>query len=234
MSETSGKAVGAPRLGNVPEVKAVCVQKAVADVVDSVVYRCGGRVLWGPSNDSVLQLSGWFLVLGFSSVYFGFCAERIWEDLSPGWVVLIAVLDAVLIYCYFVACFREPGIIPSRQVRELGEAQRPGFKAEMAEVLEKEAQSDSVYHKSFHLAKYAEAAWCGTCMVARPSLSTHCRQCDHCVSVWDHHCNWVGNCIGARNHRQFIGFLLSVLCMCMCMCMCMCVCEYVGTLSFYL
>jgi len=49
--------------------------------------------------------------------------------------------------------------------------------------------------------------FCSSCLVRRPVRSKHCSVCDRCVSKFDHHCPWVGNCIGEKNHKYFIGYL---------------------------
>lgn len=46
--------------------------------------------------------------------------------------------------------------------------------------------------------------------IVKPKRSKHCEVCDSCVKVYDHHCPWVGNCIGANNYKYFFVFLLSI------------------------
>ena len=49
--------------------------------------------------------------------------------------------------------------------------------------------------------------WCNVRMGAR---TKHCRRCNNCVERFDHHCVWLGTCVGSRNYALF--FAHSVVC----------------------
>ncbi|XP_018402787.1 PREDICTED: palmitoyltransferase ZDHHC7 isoform X2 [Cyphomyrmex costatus] len=51
---------------------------------------------------------------------------------------------------------------------------------------------------------------CTRCETYRPPRAHHCRICKRCVRKMDHHCPWINNCVGERNQKYFIQFLVYV------------------------
>ena len=53
--------------------------------------------------------------------------------------------------------------------------------------------------------------FCPMCLVKNQFRSKHCLICEKCVEEFDHHCFWVGNCIGKNNYTLFFIFLVFIL-----------------------
>lgn len=57
--------------------------------------------------------------------------------------------------------------------------------------------------------KHNKLSYCKTCQILRPPRAFHCNDCGVCIEVHDHHCPWVGTCVGKRNSRYFTCFLFT-------------------------
>jgi hypothetical protein len=53
--------------------------------------------------------------------------------------------------------------------------------------------------------------WCDVCDNYQPPGGAHCPDCNICVAGFDHHCVWMGTCIGKNNMQYFVRFNLSWL-----------------------
>lgn len=54
--------------------------------------------------------------------------------------------------------------------------------------------------------------FCDVCKVWQPERAAHCYDCGVCVRRHDHHCIWMGKCIGSGNMKWFIYFNMSWVC----------------------
>ena len=54
---------------------------------------------------------------------------------------------------------------------------------------------------------FVESKYCTVCHLEQPLRAKHCKSCDQCVATHDHHCPWIGNCVGERNKARFYYFL---------------------------
>ncbi|CUV07135.1 unnamed protein product [Cryptosporidium hominis] len=59
-------------------------------------------------------------------------------------------------------------------------------------------------------AQIVKVKFCSNCKMIRPPRTVHCNICNHCVDRFDHHCPWVGTCIGAGNYKLFILFISTL------------------------
>ena len=100
-----------------------------------------------------------------------------------------ATLTLVGLYIYTtnmvflcLTAFTDPGIVPSR---------RPSAYPGITLLPEKRIYSTSTLHSHLpHHLPSPTVHYCSTCKINRPHRAKHCRHCDNCVEVFDHHCPW--------------------------------------------
>lgn len=61
---------------------------------------------------------------------------------------------------------------------------------------------------SFTVKSNGEIRFCKKCQARKPDRTHHCSTCRRCVLKMDHHCPWLASCIGLRNYKPFLLFLI--------------------------
>ncbi|KAL9245590.1 hypothetical protein vseg_019223 [Gypsophila vaccaria] len=56
---------------------------------------------------------------------------------------------------------------------------------------------------------------CTSCNILQPPRAKHCHDCDKCVLQFDHHCVWLGTCIGQGNHCRFWWYICAETALCL-------------------
>ena len=65
--------------------------------------------------------------------------------------------------------------------------------------------------KQFTLRELDDMEYCQVCNILRMKRTKHCKFCNSCISGFDHHCPWIGTCIGTRNYNFFFISIASIL-----------------------
>ncbi|XP_063718397.1 palmitoyltransferase ZDHHC9-like isoform X2 [Symsagittifera roscoffensis] len=167
---------------------------------------CGGRVVTGRE---------WPFVVGgliFVSILVGMFAVAEAPFLIEHFSIVVVVIPIVLLLYgllnFLCTLLKDPGIIPRSTQSEACYLERDLEKtvAVNSKRKGKEYEPTVVVIGGVDV----EIKWCSTCRLWRPPRASHCRICDNCIEMFDHHCAYMGNCIGRRNYRFFYMYLLSM------------------------
>ena len=93
-------------------------------------------------------------------------------------------ISGLVFILYFILSFSNPGKMVNKTYKDL------------LDIVEKGEEVEN---------------FCPYCLVKKKYRSLHCLICQKCVDEFDHHCFWVGNCIGKKNYTLFFIFLIYIL-----------------------
>ncbi|XP_020253184.1 protein S-acyltransferase 8-like isoform X2 [Asparagus officinalis] len=169
------------------------------------VFICGGRLIFGPDARSLLITIS--LIVVPIVIFCVFVARHLLHRFSQhnaGYAILVVTI-AFTIYVLLLLLLtsaRDPGIIPRAShppEEEFSyETSAPSGGGRHTPSLQFPRTKDVMVHGMPVKVKY-----CDTCMVYRPPRCSHCSICNNCVERFDHHCPWVGQCVGLTTYENF-------------------------------
>jgi len=109
--------------------------------------------------------------------------------------IIFNIITLLMVVSYVQCIVTHPGTIPEASVD-------PNW-----EYLPSEAQS-GLEQQLMETKQSGDRRHCKWCAKYKPDRCHHCRVCQTCILKMDHHCPWIYNCVGFKNHKYF--FLLLV------------------------
>uniref|UniRef100_W5JY29 Palmitoyltransferase n=1 Tax=Astyanax mexicanus TaxID=7994 RepID=W5JY29_ASTMX len=169
-------------------------------------FCCDGRVMMARQK-GVFYLT-LFLIVGTCALFFAFECPYLAVRLSAAIPVFAIVLFLFVMAMLLRTSFSDPGVLP-RALPE--EANFIEMEIEAANGSIQAGQRPPPRIRNVQINnQIVKLKYCYTCKIFRPPRASHCSICDNCVDRFDHHCPWVGNCVGKRNYRYFYLFTLSL------------------------
>lgn len=174
-------------------------------------FFCKGRIMMGPDFK---RSFGSFAMIVLPEILF-LCTTGRYFSRMPMIIIASFLLCCLSVYFHIKVSTRDPGYIP-KQLPPFakGPFGAPVLTKALLQESSKGCAIDKTYVEIPWNGRLVKLKYCLSCkiysgLLLRPPRASHCSDCGLCVEKFDHHCPWVGNCIGKKNYRIYLGFLYS-------------------------
>ncbi|KAI3358322.1 hypothetical protein L3Q82_014763 [Scortum barcoo] len=166
-------------------------------------FCCDGRVVMARQSGVLPLTLG--LILVTSGLFFIFDCPFLVKHLTRCIPVIGGGLFVFVVITLLQTSFTDPGILPRATPDEAADIEKQIDNTGNTSYRPPPRTKEVLINQQVVKLKY-----CFTCKMFRPPRTSHCSLCDNCVERFDHHCPWVGNCVGKRNYRFFYTFIVSL------------------------
>ncbi|KAJ1528370.1 hypothetical protein ONE63_006788 [Megalurothrips usitatus] len=172
-------------------------------------FCCDGRIMTAPHTGVFYVTLG--LIVGTSVLFFAFECPFLATNITPAIPVVGAFMFLFVMSTLLRTSFSDPGVIPRATPDEAAYIEKQIVPSNANSPTQRPPPRTQEIRVRGHPVKLK---YCFTCKIFRPPRASHCSLCDNCVERFDHHCPWVGNCVGKRNYRHFYLFIVSLAFLC--------------------
>uniref|UniRef100_A0A3Q3E487 Palmitoyltransferase n=1 Tax=Labrus bergylta TaxID=56723 RepID=A0A3Q3E487_9LABR len=166
-------------------------------------FYCDGRIIVARQGGVLPLTLG--LILVTCGLFFVFDCPFLVKHLTSCIPFIGGGLFVFVVITLLQTSFTDPGILPRATPDEAAEIEKQIDTTGNSSYRPPPRTKEVVINQQVVKLKY-----CFTCKMFRPPRTSHCSLCDNCVERFDHHCPWVGNCVGKRNYRFFYTFIVSL------------------------
>jgi hypothetical protein len=129
--------------------------------------------------------------------------------------LVVKLLGLYVVLCNLLTFYRclttDPGFITENKYPNFN-LQSLNFKDTLDVIPDAFNNTRSLYFTENNgIVKTYVQKYCTTCNIFRPYHAAHCNDCGKCIQEKDHHCVWIGTCIGRNNMKMFFSFLATLL-----------------------